>query len=68
MYFSSLQIYFISVVLFFFYFNVTEWLNYVRIWMEQRKTSICILLDIKLEASNKNEKPVSVSVFKMEAK
>lgn len=31
MYFSSLQIYFISVVLFFFYFNVTEWLNYVRI-------------------------------------
>lgn len=36
--------------------------------MEQRKTSICILLDIKLEASNKNEKPVSVSVFKMEAK
>lgn len=62
MYFSSLQIYFISVVLFFFYFNVTEWLNYVKIWMEQRKMSICILLDIKLEASNKN-KTLQVCLF-----
>jgi len=30
--------------------------------------SICTLLDIKLEASNKNEKPVSLSVLKIEAK
>lgn len=32
-----------------------------------KKLSICILLAIKLEASNKNKKPLSLSVFKIEA-
>lgn len=32
------------------------------------KWVICILLDIRLEASNKNEKPASLSVSEIEAK